>query len=204
MSDEPAWAKGRPKPPEWRAGEGRVRFENPWLKAVEYDAVAPTGANTHYGVIRFQKLAVGVLPVWEDGTVTLVGQRRFPLNDYAWEMPEGGVPFDEDPLDGAKRELREEVGLEAADWRLVLRMQLSNSTTDERAVCFLATGFTQTATEPDETEALDVVRVPFRDLLTEVVAGRVQDSMTVATTLRAYHMAREGELPDALARAMLG
>jgi 8-oxo-dGTP pyrophosphatase MutT (NUDIX family) len=170
---------------------------------VEYDAVAPTGHQTHYGVVRFRTRAVGVLPLHGDGTVTLVGQQRFPLGNYSWEMPEGGVPFAEDPLDGARRELREEVGLVAADWREILRMELSNSTTDEQAVCFLARDFSETATDPDETERLDVVRVPFRTLLAEVVAGRVRDSMTVAAVLRAYHMAREGELPDALARAML-
>jgi 8-oxo-dGTP pyrophosphatase MutT (NUDIX family) len=203
MTGEPPWAKGREKPPAWKSGEGRVRFENPWLKLVEYDAVAPTGHQTHYGVVRFRTRAVGVLPLHGDGTVTLVGQQRFPLGNYSWEMPEGGVPFAEDPLDGARRELREEVGLVAADWREILRMELSNSTTDEQAVCFLARDFSETATDPDETERLDVVRVPFRTLLAEVVAGRVRDSMTVAAVLRAYHMAREGELPDALARAML-
>lgn len=203
MADEPSWAAGRIKPPEWRSGEGRVRFENPWLKLVEYDAVAPTGNETHYGVVRFKKLAVGVLPLHEDGTVTLVGQQRFALANYSWEIPEGGVPFSEEPLEGARRELREEVGLTAEDWLPILEMELSNSTTDERAVCFLARGFSQVECEPDETEQLDVVRVPFRALLAEVVAGRVRDSLTVAAVLRAYHMAREGELPDALARAML-
>jgi 8-oxo-dGTP pyrophosphatase MutT (NUDIX family) len=146
---------------------------------------------------------VGVLPLHEDGTVTLVGQQRFTLDEYSWEIPEGGVPFTEDPLDGARRELKEEAGLIASDWRQILQMTLSNSVTDERVICFLALGFTQDEAEPDETERLDVVRVPYRMLLDEVIAGRVQDSMTVASALRVYHMAREGELPDALVRAML-
>lgn len=201
--DEPAWAKGRPKPPAWRSGEPRIVFDNPWIRVEASDATAPTGRPAQYAVVRFANLAVGVVPLWPDGTVTLVGQQRFALRDYSWELPEGGAPFGEDPVEGGKRELREEVGLEAAEWREILRMQLSNSVTDERAVVFLATGFTPAAVEPDETEALDVVRVPFGALLEEVLAGRVQDAMTVAATFRLHHMAVTGALEGALARAVL-
>jgi 8-oxo-dGTP pyrophosphatase MutT (NUDIX family) len=202
--DEPAWAKGRPKAPAWRSGPVSVVYENPWIRIEASDATAPTGRPAKYAVVRFANLAVGVVPLWPDGTVTLVGQQRFALGDYSWELPEGGAPLDEDPLEGGKRELREEVGLEAADWREILRLQLSNSVTDERAVVYLATGFTRAAINPDETEALDVVRVPFRDLLAEVLACRVQDAMTVAAAFRLHHMAVTGELDDDLARAVLG
>lgn len=202
--DEPAWGKDRPKPPAWRSGPVVVVYENPWIRIEASDATAPTGRPAKYAVVRFANLAVGVVPLWPDGTVTLVGQQRFALRDYSWELPEGGAPLGEDPLAGGKRELREEVGLEAAEWREILRMQLSNSVTDERAVVFLATGFTAAETEPDDTEALDAVRVPFHDLLAEVLAGRVQDAMTVAAVFRVHHMAVTGELDDGLARAVLG
>ncbi|NEX92446.1 NUDIX hydrolase [Caulobacter sp. 17J65-9] len=202
-ADEPAWAAGRERPPAWRSGEGKVSFDNPWIGVTEHDAVAPTGRPAYYGVVRFKNVAVGVLPLHEDGTVTLVGQQRFPLRNFSWEIPEGGAPFDEPPLEAARRELREETGLEAAEFREILRMELSNSITDERGVCYLATGFSHGEVEPDETEALDVARVPFRALLDAVVTGQVRDSLTVAAVLRAYHMAREGELPGELARAML-
>lgn len=204
MVDEPEWAEGREKAPEWRSGPGRTRFANPWIELVEYDAVAPTGFETHYGVVRFRKVGVGVLPIHPDGSVTLVGQRRFAAGNYSWEMPEGGADPHEDPMDGAKRELREEAGLTAREWRLALQMELSNSITDERAVTYVAWGLEVCETEPDATESFDAVRVPFRALLDAVLAGRVWDAMTVATALRAYHMAREGELPVDLARAMLG
>jgi 8-oxo-dGTP pyrophosphatase MutT (NUDIX family) len=202
--EEPAWAVDVEKPTPWTAGPGRLLYDTRWIKLIEYDAVAPTGRTTTYGVVRFQNLAAGVVPLHEDGTVTLVGQQRFALRNYEWEIPEGGVPFDEDPLVGAKRELREEVGLEAKEWREILRLQLSNSITDERAVCFLARDFTPVPIDPDETEILDIVRVPFRDLLAEIAAGRIQDVMTVAATLRVHHMAASGELPDDLARLVLG
>lgn len=204
MHDEPEWGRGLPKPPPWRAEPGRTVFANPWVEVIEQPAVAPTGRAVTYGVLRFRNLAVGVLPIHADGTVTLVGQQRFPLAGYSWEMPEGGAPFDEDPLAGARRELAEEAGLQAAAWREALRLELSNSITDERAVCWLAWDLCPAQGEPDETEALALARVPFRALLAEVAAGRVRDAMTVATALRAHHMAVEGELPADLARAMLG
>ena len=200
---EPFWAKGRDKPPAWRSGPGRRRFANPWIELVEYDATAPTGFETQYAVVRFRKLAVGVLPICADGTVVLVGQQRFATAGYSWEMPEGGAEPEEDPLAGARRELGEEAGLVAASWREVLRMDLSNSVTDERAVCFLAWDLTAGETAPDETERLEVVRVRFRALLEAAGSGLVRDALTVATAFRAYHMACEGELPAELARAML-
>jgi 8-oxo-dGTP pyrophosphatase MutT (NUDIX family) len=156
--------------------------------------------------VRFKNLAVAVLPIHEDGTVTLVGQHRFPLGDYSWELPEGGAPLDEDPLAGAKRELAEETGLMAADWREVMRTQLSNSVTDERMIGYLALGLSAAGpvTSADETEAIAMVRTPFREALDAAMAGYLPDMLTVAMLLRGYHMAREGALPGDLARAMLG
>jgi 8-oxo-dGTP pyrophosphatase MutT (NUDIX family) len=203
MNDEPSWGETLAKPPPWRSGEGRTHFENPWLKLVEYPATAPTGHETRFGVVRFKNRAVGVLPVHADGTVVLVGQHRFPRMNYSWEMPEGGSPLGEDPLAGAKRELAEEAGLAAGQWRQALALELSNSVTDEEALCWLAWDLSPTGGEADPTEALTVARVPFTALLAEAVAGRIQDALTVATAFRAYHMAREGELPAELARAML-
>jgi 8-oxo-dGTP pyrophosphatase MutT (NUDIX family) len=157
-------------------------------------------------LVRFKNLAVAVLPIHDDGTVTLVGQHRFPLGDYSWELPEGGAPLDEDPLAGAKRELAEETGLAAAEWREVMRTQLSNSVTDERMIGYLAVGLSPSGTAhlADDTEAIALARVPFREALDVAVAGHLPDMLTVAMLLRGYHMAREGSLPDALARAMLG
>ncbi len=204
MNEEPFWGAGLAKPPSWRRGEGRTHFENAWLALVEYPATAPTGHETRFGVVRFKNRAVGVLPVHADGTVVLVGQHRFPSMTYSWEMPEGGSPLGEDPLAGARRELAEEAGLSAGTWRPALKLELSNSVTDEEAFCWLAWDLAPAAAERDPTEALSLARVPFTALLAEAVAGRIRDSLTVATALRAYHMAREGELPEGLAHAMLG
>ncbi len=204
MSQKPGWLVAHGTP--WKRGETRCVYDNPWISVTEQTAVAPTGQPALYGLVAFKNRALAILPVHEDGTVTLVGQNRFPFADYSWEIPEGGGPLDEPPLEGARRELLEETGLAAAQWTEVLRMQLSNSVTDEFAIGYLATGLTQIAEEPqgDGTEDIVLARPPFREILDAAMAGHIQDALTVAMLLRAYHMAREGLLPDALARAMLG
>ena len=204
MTEKPTWLRphGTPRKP----GVARVGFENAWIRVTDQEAIAPTGHPARYGLVHFKNLAVAVLPVHDDGTVTLVGQHRFPHGDYSWEIPEGGAPLDEDPLDGAKRELAEETGLVAADWREVLRAQLSNSVTDERMIGYLALGLTEAKSDTigaDETEEITLVRAPFREALDAAMAGQMPDMLTVAMLLRGYHMAREGALPGALTRAML-
>lgn len=201
MKPKPAWMVPHGQP--WTVLAERDVYDNPWLALQEYDALAPTGAKALYGVVRHKNLAIAILPLFEDGTTVMIGQHRFPLGDYSWELPEGGGPLGVDPLESAKRELREEAGLEAAEWREALRFQLSNSVTDERGFGYLATGLTLTATEPDATESLQIVRAPFREVLDAALAGHILDMPTLAILLRAYHMAREGALPGALAKAML-
>ena len=173
------------------------------MRLTQHDATAPTGMRNDYVVMRPRNLSVGVLPVHDDGSVTLVGQQRFALMNYSWEMPEGGAPYDEDPIDGVKRELAEEAGLAASHWRDALKIELSNSITDQRAMAWVAWGLSAMPIAPDPTEIIRVTRVPFGDLMREIARGSVRDMFTVATTLRAYHMAHQGELPPCLAKAML-
>jgi 8-oxo-dGTP pyrophosphatase MutT (NUDIX family) len=204
LSDKPAWLQVHGQP--WTAGASRAVYENPWIKVTEYAATAPTGRPAQYGVVSFKNLAIAILPIHDDGTVTLVGQHRFPHADYSWEIPEGGGPLADDPLASAKRELAEETGLQATEWREVMRTQLSNSVTDETAIGYVATGLSTSpgGHDVDETEALTVIRAPFREALDAALAGHLPDMLTVAMLLRGYHMAREGALPAALAEAMLG
>jgi 8-oxo-dGDP phosphatase len=204
LSEKPAWLTPHGKP--WTAGPSRAVYENPWIRVTEYDATAPTGRPALYGVVGFKNLALAILPIHDDGTITLVGQHRFPHADYSWEIPEGGGPLGDDPLESAKRELAEETGLQAAEWREVMRTQLSNSVTDEKAIGYVAIGLSPASGDhkADETEALTVIRVPFREALDAALAGHLPDMLTVAMLLRGYHMAREGALPAPLAELMLG
>lgn len=200
---KPRWAEGLPDTPPWRSLGDSVLIDTPWMRVTRHPAIAPTGAQADYMVVRPKNVGTGVLPLHDDGTVSLVGQHRFALMRYSWEMPEGGAPEGEDPFEAVKRELAEEAGLTAQHWRSALDVDLSNSITDERAMAWVAWGLSETEMAPDETEVFLSARVPFRELMAEVLRGAVRDGLTVATVWRAYHMAREGELPAALAKAML-
>lgn len=187
----------------WKVNDSREIYRNPWVSLTEYEVTQPDGEPGVYGVIGFANRALAILPLLEDGRVVLVGQHRFPQDRYSWEIPEGGGPFGTDPQAGAARELREETGYKAQYWQEVLRMDLSNSVTDEAAIGYIATGLTPGEADPEGTEELVTREVHFRDALDEVSSGRISDALTVAMLLRAYYMAREGVLDPDLAAAML-
>ena len=178
-------------------------FENDWMAIDTHWVIHPGGAEGTYSVVRPHRLAVGVLPIEPDGFVHLVGQWRFPLGRYSWEMPEGGAEPGEPALECARRELEEETGLTAGSLAPVLEMDMSNSLTDERAVVFLATELKPGRAQPEAVEVLRHRRAHFLDVLARTTDGRIRDSLTVAAVLRAHHMAVTGELPAALAAAML-
>ena len=154
----PDWLRAHGDP--WTAGPPERVHENPWFAADVYQGVAPTGVAATYYLLHYRNAATGVVPLHEDGSVTLIGQWRFPFRRYSWELPEGGAPLGEAPEEGARRELREEAGLLAAEMRLILTLQLSNASSDEVAHLYLATGLTRTEMERDPTEALTLARVP--------------------------------------------
>ena len=144
----------------------------------------PSNNEGIYGVVHFKNLAIGVLPIDEEGNTWLVGQYRFPLNAYSWEIPEGGGSHDADPIISAKRELLEETGLLANDWSELLTMHLSNSVSDEKAIVFLAKSLTQGEAEPEETEDLTIKKIPFEEAFQMVINGEITDSISVAAILK--------------------
>ena len=168
----------------WIRNARRVAYENPWLTVWHDDVTRPDGAPGIYGVVHFANTAAGVLVLDDDDRVLLVGQHRYTLDAYSWEIPEGGVPDGETALDGARRELREETGVEATDWSELARIHLSNSVTDEVAILFLATGLTQGAATPDGTEDLEIRWLPFEEVLAMTLDGRISDVMTVVAVER--------------------
>ena len=194
----------RPHGSPWSVQAAERLYDNPWFALDAYAGVAPTGVEAAYYALHYKNAATGVVPLHEDGTITLVGQWRFPYRAYSWELPEGGAPLHEPAIDGARRELREEAGLHAEQLELILTMQLSNASSDETASIYLATGLSQAPFERDATEALTLARAPFREALRAAVEGRIRDSLTVAGLLRLHHMACEGELEARTARLLLG
>ena len=143
------------------------------------DVVRPDGSPGVYGVVHFASLAVGIVAIDARDRVLLVGQHRYPLDAWSWEIPEGGVPPAEDPLKGARRELREETGVVAFGWRELGRFHLSNSVTDEAGVLFLAADLTQESAEPEATEELKVRWVPFTEALAMTLDGRITDAIAI-------------------------
>ena len=157
----------------------RVAYENPWITLWHDEVDRPDGSPGIYGVVHFASAAVGVVVLDAEDRVLLVGQHRYTLDAYSWEIPEGGVPAGETPLDGARRELREETGVEATDWRELLRFHLSNSITDEGGVLFVARAEGGGDPDPEPTEDLAVDWVPFAEALAMVADGRITDAMTI-------------------------
>lgn len=171
----------------WRTKATRVVYDNPWIRVRHDEVTRPDGAPGIYGVVHFKNQAIGVLPLDAGGYTYLVGQYRYTLDCYSWELPEGGCPAGEEPLAAAKRELLEEVGLEARAWREIGRAHLSNSVTDEEAILYLATDLVQREARPEGTEQLIVRRVPFAEALRMVLGGEITDAMSVIAILRMAH-----------------
>ena len=168
----------------WRRRSRRVAYENDWITVWHDEVIRPDGEPGVYGVVHLASVAAGVVVLDAEDRVLLVGQHRYTLDTYSWEIPEGGVPHGETALAGAQRELREETGVEAADWHELARLHLSNSVTDEEAFLFLATSVTHGPAEPDGTEDLEVRWIPFTEALAMCLDGRITDAMSVAALQR--------------------
>jgi len=181
----------------WKILSEREIYQNKWISLTEYDVINPGGGKGIYGKVHFKGIAIGIIPLDDDLNIYLVGQFRFPLNAFTWEIPEGGGDFNVDPVESAKRELIEETGLVATEWRQILTMHLSNSVSDEVAILYLARGLDQRTAMPEETEKLIIKKVPFEDAYQMVEKGSITDSMSVAGIQRVKLMMMQGELkPD--------
>ena len=168
----------------WTTLSTRLVYENPWICVREDQVLNPSGGPGIYGVVTYRNRAVGVVPVDDEDHTWLVGQYRYPHNRYEWEIPEGGCPEGEELIECAKRELLEETGLVADRYELIAEIQLSNSTTDEVAYLFTAHGLHQAQASPEETEQLEVRRVPLSEAIRMAMAGEIRDSMSVAALLK--------------------
>ena len=177
----------------WTILSSKEIYENPWIALTEHQVLNPAGGKGIYGVVHFHNLAIGVVP-YEDGMIWMVGQYRFPLEAYSWEIPEGGGPLGIDPLDSAKRELKEETGLEAAEYRKLFEMDLSNSVSDEKAVVYIATGLTQGEAAPEDTEDLAVRKMSLDEAYAKVERQEIRDSLTVTAILKMMLMRERGEI----------
>ncbi|HZY38889.1 MAG TPA: NUDIX hydrolase [Mucilaginibacter sp.] len=183
-----------PEENPWKITSKKDIYDNPWINLTEYQVINPAGNPGIYGKVHFKNLAIGVLPLDDDLNTYLVGQFRFPVNQYSWEMPEGGGPLGIDPLESAKRELLEETGLKADSWTEIQRLHLSNSVSDELSILYLARGLKQFEAQPEDTEQLVVKKLPFEEVYQMVCRGEITDSMTVAGVLKVKLMLLENKI----------
>tara|TARA_R110001592_G_scaffold359340_4_gene665782 strand:+ start:21359 stop:21922 length:564 start_codon:yes stop_codon:yes gene_type:complete len=163
----------------WTQIKAETAYENPWIKVTHENVLNPNGGEGIYGKVHFKNIAVGVVPIFSDGTTILVGQYRYPLDRYSWEIPEGGCPHSEKPIDAARRELLEETGIRCKTITSIAKFDISNSVSDEIAELFLATDLSLGESEPDDTEQLEVKRLHISEAINMVHTGEITDSLSV-------------------------
>ena len=178
----------------WTVLGKKTSYENDWIEVEHHDVLNPAGKEGIYGVVRFKNLAVGILPVDDELNTWLIGQYRYPLGQYSWEIPEGGSPLGSDPLETAKRELREETGIEAKEFKEMFAMHLSNSVTNEYGIVYLAKGLKIGEPQPDEEEELILKKIPLREAISMGHRGEISDSLSLAALMKAELMLLKGEL----------
>jgi len=179
----------------WTVVTRETAYENRWIRVTHHDVMTPSETPGVYGTVHFKNLAVGVVPVDEHGHTFLVGQYRFPLDAYSWEIPEGGGVPGEDPQSSAERELQEETGLTARHWQPLVQADLSNSVTDERAIAYLAWGLTQGDNSPEPTEELVIRRVPLTEAFAMIERGEIRDALSILSLQAVQLLHLSGRLP---------
>ena len=168
----------------WKTKTSHVIYENPWIKVSHEEVITPKGTDGIYGVVHFKNTAIGVVPLDDEGNTWLVKQSRYALNQYTWEIPEGGCPHGEEPINAAKRELEEEVGLQAHRWEQLMTMHLSNSVTDEFCVVFVARDLFPGTQQLESTEDIEYKKLPLKEAIEMVKSGEITDGISVAALLR--------------------
>jgi 8-oxo-dGDP phosphatase len=167
----------------WKKLSSRTVWENDWMRVHEDEVINPGGGENLYGHVHFKNHSVAIVPLDENGNTWLVGQDRYTLGAWSWELPMGGAPMGEAPIDAAQRELREETGLTAADWTEVMQLHTSNSITDECGFVFVARDLTMGETEFEESEDLEIRKLPFSEALAMIERGEITDAISVAALL---------------------
>jgi ADP-ribose pyrophosphatase len=172
----------------WTTKTQQTVYENKWIAVSHHEVITPGGTNGIYGKVHYKNVAIGILPIDNEGNTYLVGQYRYTLNQYHWEIVEGGGPLNEPILDAAKRELLEETGLNAKTWTPLLEMHLSNSVSDEYGVAFIATDLEIGTAQPEDTELLEVRKLPFEEVYQMAMRGEITDALSLAAIFKAKLM----------------
>ena len=178
----------------WKILDHTTVYESDWIMVTKNNVINPAGNPALYSWVHFKNLAIGIVPMDKHKNIWLVGQFRFPINQYSWEIPEGGGKIGVAPVDSARRELQEETGIKASKFQEFLRMHLSNSATDELSISFLATELEFHSPEPEESEVLQIKKIPLEEAYRLVLSGKITDAISVASLQRLKLMDLSGEL----------
>lgn len=179
----------------WKTLSSVKIYENPWISLTEHQVINPGGGNGIYGTVHFKNLAIGIIPLDHENNTCLVGQYRYPLKQYSWEIPEGGGIEGTEPLLSAKRELKEETGIQAQSWTEIQRIHLSNSVSDELGIIYLAQQLSFGESCPEESEELILKKLPFDAAYEMVLSGEITDSLSVAAILKVKTLILTNKLP---------
>lgn len=172
----------------WKRKSSKEIYENPWIQVIEDQVIRPNGSEGIYGRVLFKNKAIGIIPIDEHNNTWLVGQFRYTLNEYSWEIPTGGGDPDEAPLATAKRELKEETGITAKSWQNIQRIHTSNSVTNEEGFLFLARDLNYGETDFDDTEDLQVWKLPLEEAVELVMQSKITDALSVAGLLKVKYL----------------
>jgi len=163
----------------WKTLTQEIKYKNDWMQVREDKVIRPDGLEGIYGVIE-TRIATGVLALTPDNRVYLVGQYRYTTDNYSWEIIEGGSDPGENAMETAKRELQEEAGLIAHSWEpLGHEIHLSNCISSERGFLFIARDLEETEATPEGSEVLQIKTVSIPEAMEMVLAGEIQDAMTI-------------------------
>lgn len=178
----------------WKTLKSELKYENPWISVTEHKVIDAGNNDGIYGTVHFKNIAIGIIPLDEENNTWLVGQYRYPLNQYSWEICEGGGKLGIPPLESAKRELLEETGIKANHWEKILDMHLSNSVSDEAGIIYLAKGLEYFEPQPEEDEVLQLKKVSFDEAFEMVMNGAITDSLSVAGILKTKILLDKGTI----------
>ena len=178
----------------WKTLKSQLKYDNNWISVTEHQVINAVGNKGIYGTVHFKNLAIGIIPLDEENNTWLIGQYRYPLDQYSWEICEGGGPIDASPLESAQRELLEEMGIKANEWKELLRSHLSNSVSDELGILYIAKDLSYHTPEPEDGEVLQLKKLPFEEAYQMVMNGTITDSLSVAGILKTKLLIDKGEL----------